>query len=203
MRTPAFLPPERTAASSTSRFAAGAPQTPGLGEVLWSRAVLACRTHGGNSLDCLRCSAAPGQATTEYDCLASTRTLPCVPFAGRRKTPVVACCLGSRSVGIAFGIQHCWPRVGVDLWCLTFELSGRRRQDARPGLAKMYRVPPARAWWPAVGAPLERGVRHRVPADAPSGLSTVRAWPGCMGLEEGVRTDAHTCILAAGAHRSK
>jgi len=27
----------------------------------------------------------------------------------------------------------------------------------------MYRVPPARAWWPAVGAPLERGVRlHRV-----------------------------------------
>ena len=46
--------------------------------------------------------------------------------------------------------------------CLTFELSGRRRQDARPGLAKMYRVPPDRAWWPAVGAPLERGVRQRV-----------------------------------------
>ena len=23
----------------------------------------------------------------------------------------------------------------------------------------MYRVPPDRAWWPAVGAPLERGVR--------------------------------------------
>ena len=23
----------------------------------------------------------------------------------------------------------------------------------------MYRVPPAWAWWPAVGAPLERGVR--------------------------------------------
>jgi hypothetical protein len=43
---------------------------------------------------------------------------------------------------------------------LTFELSGRQRQDARPGLAKMYRVPPGRAWWPAVGAPLERGVRH-------------------------------------------
>ena len=42
---------------------------------------------------------------------------------------------------------------------LTFELSGRRRQDARPGLAKMYSVPPDRAWWPAVGAPLERGVR--------------------------------------------
>ena len=47
------------------------------------------------------------------------------------------------------------------LRCLTFELSGRRRQDARPGLAKMYCVPPGRAWWPAVGAPLERGVRQR------------------------------------------
>jgi len=42
---------------------------------------------------------------------------------------------------------------------LTFELRGRRRQDARPGPVKMYSVPPARAWWPAVGAPLERGVR--------------------------------------------
>ena len=42
---------------------------------------------------------------------------------------------------------------------LTFELSGRRRQDARPGPVRMYSVPPARAWWPAVGAPLERGVR--------------------------------------------
>jgi len=45
---------------------------------------------------------------------------------------------------------------------LTFELSGRQRQDARPGPVKTYRVPPARAWWPAVVAPLERGVRpHR------------------------------------------
>ena len=25
----------------------------------------------------------------------------------------------------------------------------------------MYRVPPDRAWWPAVGAPLERGVRQQ------------------------------------------
>jgi hypothetical protein len=40
----------------------------------------------------------------------------------------------------------------------TLELSGRRRQDAMPWLAKMFRVPPDRAWWPAVGAPLERGV---------------------------------------------
>ena len=44
---------------------------------------------------------------------------------------------------------------------LTFELSWRQRQDARPELAKMYRVPPAWAWWPAVGAQLERGVRPR------------------------------------------
>ena len=42
---------------------------------------------------------------------------------------------------------------------LTFELSGRQRQDARPGLAKMYSVPPDRAWWRAVAAPVERGVR--------------------------------------------
>ena len=53
---------------------------------------------------------------------------------------------------------------GARLCGLTFELSGRQRQDARPGLAKMYRVPPDRAWWPAVGAPLERGVRHHCAA---------------------------------------
>ena len=47
------------------------------------------------------------------------------------------------------------------LCCLTFELTGSRRQDARPGLVKMYCVPPARAWWPAVGAPVERRVRQR------------------------------------------
>ena len=45
---------------------------------------------------------------------------------------------------------------------LTFELSGRQRQDAKPGMAIMYRVPPDRAWWPAVGAPLERVVRPRL-----------------------------------------
>ena len=48
----------------------------------------------------------------------------------------------------------------VDLRGLTFELSWTQRWDARPGLAKMYRVPPDRAWWPAVGAQLERGVRR-------------------------------------------
>ncbi len=46
--------------------------------------------------------------------------------------------------------------------CLTFELTGRQRRDARPGLAKMYRVPPDRAWWPAVGAPVERGESRKI-----------------------------------------
>ena len=47
---------------------------------------------------------------------------------------------------------------------LTLELSGRQQRDARPRLAKMCRVPPNRAWWPAVGAPLERRAsRHLLP----------------------------------------
>jgi hypothetical protein len=45
------------------------------------------------------------------------------------------------------------------LRCLTFELTGSQRQATSPGLVKMYRVPPARGWWPAVGSPVERGVR--------------------------------------------
>jgi hypothetical protein len=54
-----------------------------------------------------------------------------------------------------------------ELCGLTFELSGRRRQDALARTEKMYRVPQAGPRWPAVGAPLERGVRpqcgtHRV-----------------------------------------
>ena len=45
------------------------------------------------------------------------------------------------------------------------ELTGRRRKDAKPGPQTMYRVPAARAWWPAVGAPVERPVRpHELPA---------------------------------------
>jgi hypothetical protein len=45
---------------------------------------------------------------------------------------------------------------------LTFELTGQQRQAARPGAVKMYTVPPTQAWWPAVGAPVERGVRHHL-----------------------------------------
>ena len=52
------------------------------------------------------------------------------------------------------------------LRCLTFELTGRQRDDASARLAKMYRVPPAGRWWHAVGAPVERGVRrHRARRD--------------------------------------
>ena len=57
------------------------------------------------------------------------------------------------------------------LCAVTFELSGRRQQATKPGLAKMYRVPPARAWWLAVGPRLERIRRDfppfRTGAEAP------------------------------------
>jgi hypothetical protein len=53
-------------------------------------------------------------------------------------------------------------RLLLHLCRLTFELSWLQRQDARPGPVKMYTVPPAWAWWPAVGAPLERGVRRHL-----------------------------------------
>ena len=50
------------------------------------------------------------------------------------------------------------------LCALTFELRGRQRQDARPRTQTMCTAPAAWAWWPAVGAPFERGVRpHRTP----------------------------------------
>src|SRR5687768_3322425 len=51
-------------------------------------------------------------------------------------------------------IRHCGSLRG-----LTFEVRRDQRQDARPGPVKMYRVPPARAWWPAVGPRLDRRVR--------------------------------------------
>ena len=48
----------------------------------------------------------------------------------------------------------------VGVWGLTFELRRHQRCDARARMAKMYRVPPAGPAWRAVGARLERGVRH-------------------------------------------
>ena len=44
---------------------------------------------------------------------------------------------------------------------LTFELSGRRRQDDRARPVRMLRVQQAGHWRPADGAPLERGVMHQ------------------------------------------
>ena len=84
---------------------------------------------------------------------------------------------------------------------LTFELSGRRRQDARPGPVKMYRVPPARAWWPAVGAPLERGVRPRLARVALGSLAIAQASVGrivaSVVLEEYRCSGAHQAVAPA------
>ena len=102
---------------------------------------------------------------------------------------------------------------------LTFEVTGRRRQDAKPGPVKMYRVPPARAWWPAVGAPVDRVVRQRcdcVPSamhaavqlgvmDWPASLTASRSAPtalACLmsGAASGALREAHT--LAAASRRT-
>jgi len=80
-------------------------------------------------------------------------------------------------VGFAIGFADLCG-AGLCSCGLTFELSGRRRQDARPGPVKMYRVPPDRAWWPAVGAPLERGVRrHRGSSQSDDGGPELDLWP--------------------------
>ena len=55
----------------------------------------------------------------------------------------------------------------------------------------MYRVPQAGPWWPAVGAPLERGVRHRfLPHAAKQGL--VNLLVGHSSLC--VATDGHSPV---------
>jgi len=57
------------------------------------------------------------------------------------------------------------------------ELTGRRRQDAKPGLARMYRVPPDRAWWPAVDGPVERPVRpHLAVLQVDDGAAAGEPW---------------------------
>ena len=70
--------------------------------------------------------------------------------------------LCGRSAGIEFGIHDCSPCATVASWWLTFELSRHRRWDALDSKRKMGRRPSA-CWpaWPAVGARLERRVRHR------------------------------------------
>ena len=59
-----------------------------------------------------------------------------------------------RSGRSARRVRECIPLPNV-------ELTGRQRQGARPGPQRMYLVPAARAWWSAVGAPVERQVRQR------------------------------------------
>ena len=88
---------------------------------------------------------------------------------------------------------------------LTFELSGRRRQDARARAEKMYTVPQAGPWWPAVGAPLERKVRPQClhepnatwqgPWRLPGFLAPERETASWMQAEVG---EAHvtTCVVA-------
>ena len=44
---------------------------------------------------------------------------------------------------------------------ITFEVTWRRRRDARPEPQKMYSVPAARAWWHAVGSQVDRVVSPR------------------------------------------
>ena len=62
----------------------------------------------------------------------------------------------------ALATLHSASDICCDPLCITFEVSWRQRQDARPEPQKMYTVPVARAWWPAVGAQLDRGVRRHL-----------------------------------------
>ena len=87
---------------------------------------------------------------------------------------------------------------------LTFELSGSQRWDARPGLWKMLSTTD-RAWWHAVGSPLERGVRPQClhepnatwqgPWRLPGFLAPERETASWMQAEVG---EAHvtTCVVA-------
>ena len=104
---------------------------------------------------------------------------------------------GGKTVGLMCRTEGCGSeRHDACLCGLTFELSGRQRQDARPGLAKMYRVPPARAWWPAVGAPLERGVR-------PSRREARRGWSVDGAFSQAWLTPAHASARLSMAARGR
>ena len=71
-------------------------------------------------------------------------------------------------------------QTGGRFWrCLTFELSRHQRCDARARMAKMYRVPPAGPARHAVGARLERGVRH----------CCIDYWQSCRGCHGQVTSD--------------
>ena len=61
----------------------------------------------------------------------------------------------------------------------------------------MYRVPPDRAWWPAVGAPLERGVRQHL-RHGDGACISVRA-PFC--LPRGASAGAVAVLRVCGTHQ--
>jgi hypothetical protein len=67
----------------------------------------------------------------------------------------------------------------------TFELRRHRRWDARPQPQRMYTVPVTAAWRPAVGARLERGVRHQW-----RGTRTRNYFPTTGGADAAVAGDA-------------
>ncbi len=116
-----------------------------------------------------------------YDCFSWRWILKIHERRKIRRTERLGCSAGAQGGGnqadeVAAANLH--------LCGLTFELSGRQRQATKPGPVKMYRVPPARAWWPAVGAPLERGVRHQ-----------------CASLARRVAFCMRTILLPAQRHR--
>jgi hypothetical protein len=92
-----------------------------------------------------------------FDICASV-PFDCLDVADCRARTLRACRTG-RLVAVA--TRKTRPRVDGHVRP-NAELTGRRRVDARPGLQTMYRVPAGRAWWPAVGAPVERPVRHHL-----------------------------------------
>ena len=75
-------------------------------------------------------------------------------LAQRDNSGLAEACEGEASKPSRIEERHIGAKPG-----LTFEVSWRQRQDARPKPQKMYTVPVAGAWRLAVGARLERGVR--------------------------------------------
>ena len=95
-------------------------------------------------------------------------TTPCrnrPPGAGRRLRPCRRDLVAAKAHGEA--ALHCCVEHCCQLRCLTFELSGRQRQAASARTVKMYRVPPARAWRPTVGARLAPTLGSAIGSSAP------------------------------------
>jgi hypothetical protein len=90
--------------------------------------------------------------------------------AGAKRQPLQAEDASSFNVGAqaqhAHGLAEALRRIALrDCRGRTFELSRDRRWDARPARPMMNNTA-SRAWWPAAGPRLERGVRPRFWPDA-------------------------------------